>query len=120
MSLSFTPLQHKQKDIYFGHFLSNLHVFFSLFNPMGLYCRFSQYPTWFYFSYKLGFTSQEKANLVSSHINSYPKEKLNGKSSFQLLEFLNPDMAKQLYSNGLSQIAPDEVTLKPYLLKNTK
>lgn len=70
--------------------------------------------------YKLGFTSQEKANLVSSHINSYPKEKLNGKSSFQLLEFLNLDMAKQLYSNGLFAVAPDEVTLKPYLLKNTK
>ena len=70
--------------------------------------------------YKLGFTSQEKANLVSSHINSYPKEKLNGKSSFQLLEFLNPDMAKQLYSSGLFPVAPDEVTLKPYLLKNTK
>lgn len=94
--------------------------FFRLFNPMGLYCRCSQYPTWFYFSYKLGFTSQEKANLVSSHINSYPKEKLNGKSSFQLLEFLNLDIAKQLYSNGLFPVAPDEVTLKLYLLKNTK
>ena len=68
--------------------------------------------------YELGFTSQIKANLVSSHINSYPKEKLNGKSSFQLLEFLNPDMAKQLYSNGLFPVTPDEVTLKPYLLKN--
>ena len=40
--------------------------------------------------YALGLTSQEKANIISSHINSYPKKKLKGKSSFQLLEFINP------------------------------
>lgn len=30
----------------------------------------------------LGLTSQEKANLISIHINSYPKEKLHGRSSY--------------------------------------
>lgn len=67
--------------------------------------------------YKLGLDSQFKADICSSHINSYPKEKLNGRSSFQLLEFLSPDMAERLYVNGLSVIRPDDVTLKPYILK---
>lgn len=65
----------------------------------------------------LGLTSQEKANRISSHINSYKKEKLNGKSSFQLLEFLSPDMAQKLYDFGLTAISEDEVLIKPYLLK---
>ena len=67
--------------------------------------------------YALGLTSQEKANIISSHINSYPKKKLKGKSSFQLLEFINPDMADRLYQAGLFVVRSDEVTLKPYLLK---
>ena len=65
----------------------------------------------------LGLTSQEKANRISSHINSYKKEKLNGKTSFQLLEFLSPDMAQKLYDFGLTPISEDEVLIKPYLLK---
>ncbi len=65
----------------------------------------------------LGLTSQKKADLISSHINSYPKEKLKGKTSFQLLSFFSPDMAERLFNNGLAVIPSDEVTLKPYLLK---
>ena len=68
--------------------------------------------------YIIGLDSQEKADRISSHINSYPKEKLNGKTSFQLLEFFSPDMAKRLYDYGLSQIDHDHVTLKPYILKD--
>lgn len=68
--------------------------------------------------YELGLTSQDKANLISSHLNSYPKEKLNGKTSFQLLSFLNPDMYKRLSDLGITEIPADNVTLKPYLLKN--
>lgn len=67
--------------------------------------------------YALGLTSQEKANLISIHINSYPKEKLHGKSSIQLLHFYNEEMAKKLYDFGITEIPPDEVILKPYLLK---
>lgn len=67
--------------------------------------------------YRLGLDSQCKADICSSHINSYPKEKLNGRTSFQLLEFLSPDMAEKLYANGLCSISPDDVTLKPYILK---
>lgn len=70
--------------------------------------------------YALGLTSQDKANIISSHINSYPKKKLKGKTSFQLLEFINHDMADKLYQSGLFVVSSDEVTLKPYLLKNEK
>lgn len=68
--------------------------------------------------YLLGLVSQREANIISSHINSYPKEKLNGKTSFQLLEFFNKDMADKLYAYGLQVIEPDEVTLTPSILKN--
>ena len=68
--------------------------------------------------YALGLDSQSKADRISSNINSYRKEKLNGKTSFQLLEFLSPDMAQKLYDHGLSPIDPDHVILKPYLLKD--
>ena len=68
--------------------------------------------------YALGLTSQVKADRISSHINSYPKEKLIGKTSFQLLEFFSPDMAQKLYDYGLLAISPDHVTLKPYILKD--
>lgn len=65
----------------------------------------------------LGLTSQEKLNLVLSHINSAPKEKLNGKSPFELMEFLNPSLAKKFYDFGLYKVDSDKVVLKPYLLK---
>lgn len=68
--------------------------------------------------FKLGLNSQDKTNLISSHINSYPKEKLSGKSSLQLLEFLNLDMFDKLISFGFKPIPPDMVILKPYLLKS--
>ena len=65
----------------------------------------------------LGLTDQNAANLISSHVNSFPKEKLNGKSPFSLLRFLNPAMAQKLIDFGICEIEPDKVTLKPYLLK---
>ena len=67
--------------------------------------------------YALGLTSQEKANLISTNINSYPKEKLHGRSSIQLLHFYNEKMAKRLHDFGITEILADEVILKPYLLK---
>ena len=67
--------------------------------------------------YALGLDSQEKANRISSHINSYSKKKLNNKTSFSVLKFFNKEMANQLFSYGLTEIQPDQVILKPYLLK---
>ena len=67
--------------------------------------------------YGLGLTSQGKANLISIHINSYPKEKLKGKTSFQLIHFYCEDMAERLATYGLAPVEPDEVILKPTLFK---
>lgn len=67
--------------------------------------------------YALGLDSQEKANRISSHINSYSKKKLNNKTSFSVLKFFNKEMADKLISQGLTEIPPDQVILKPYLLK---
>ena len=67
--------------------------------------------------YSLGLVDQEAANLITSHINSFPKEKLNGKSPFSLLQFLNPPMAQKFVDFGINEIDPDKVILKPYLLK---
>ncbi|WP_338176235.1 hypothetical protein [Solobacterium moorei] len=51
------------------------------------------------------------------HARHTPKEKLHGRSSIQLLHFYNEEMAKKLYDFGITEIPPDEVILKPYLLK---
>lgn len=67
--------------------------------------------------YDLGLDSQEKADRISININSYPKEKLKGKTSFQLIQFYCNDMAEKFESYGLTPIEPNKVTLKPYLLK---
>ena len=67
--------------------------------------------------YALGLDSQEKANRISSHINSYSKKKLNNKTSFSVLQFFNKEMADKLIDQGLTEIPPDQVILKPYLLK---
>ena len=70
--------------------------------------------------YALGLTTQEKAFLICSHINSYVKKKLDDKTSFQLVEFYNHNMAEALYAAGMDQIPADQVTLKPYLLKEDR
>ena len=61
--------------------------------------------------------SQEKANLIVSHINSQPKEYLKGKSPLEMMEFLNPDLYKRFIEFGIKKIENDDIILKPYLLK---
>jgi len=60
---------------------------------------------------------QSDLNTVISHINSSPKEKLNGKSPIEYLEFLNPLLNKKFYDFGVTKIDKDKVILKPYLIK---
>ncbi len=67
--------------------------------------------------YKLGLNSQDDMNLVTSHVNSAPKEKLNGKSPLELMEFLQPELYRKFTDYGIVRIEKDKVTLKPYLLK---
>lgn len=68
--------------------------------------------------YNLGLTNQEKLNLVLSHINSMPVEKFAGKSPLEMTEFLYPDLYKKLVSFGIHKIERDQITLKPYILKD--
>lgn len=65
----------------------------------------------------LGLQTQDDLNKVLSHINSFPKEKLNGKSSIETLQFFNSSLAKKLDTFGIKMIASEEIVLKPYLLK---
>ena len=65
----------------------------------------------------LGLDSQEKANLIVSHINSQPKENLKGKSPLEMMEFLSADLYKKFIEFGIKKIENDEIILKPYLLK---
>ena len=65
----------------------------------------------------IGLTDQTKLNLILSHVNSMPVEKLGGKTPLELTEFLYPDFFQQLCSFGLRKIKRDEVNLTPRLLK---
>ena len=68
--------------------------------------------------------TQEDLDLMFSHINSTPRASLNGKTPYEMFSFLygnpdNPNYAKNLLKKlGISEIARDEVVLKPYLLKS--
>ena len=53
--------------------------------------------------------------LVFSHINSTPRESLNGKSPYELAEFIH---GKEFLDKlNIKKIDKDEVTLSPRLLK---
>ncbi len=66
----------------------------------------------------LGLNSQEKANLIVSHINSQSKEHLKGKSPLEVMEFMNPALYQKFKDFGIERINKDNIALKPYLLKD--
>lgn len=59
--------------------------------------------------------TQEKLDLMFSHINSVPRESLNGKTPYELFEFLYGQKILDLLN--IKKIDKDQVTLKPYLIK---
>lgn len=60
--------------------------------------------------------TQEDINLMFDHINSTPRESLNGKTPYEMFEFLyGYDLLQKL---GINKIDRDNVILKPYLLKH--
>lgn len=65
----------------------------------------------------LGLDSQQALNLVLSHVNSSPVEKLGGRSPLELADFLYHDLYEKLFSFGIRQVDKDRIILKPYLLK---
>ena len=59
--------------------------------------------------------TQEKVDLLMSHINSTARPSLQGKTPIELaLQHFGKDTVEKL---GLQVIKPDDVCLKPYLLK---
>ena len=59
--------------------------------------------------------TQDDARLIMCHINSVARDSLNGQTPFDLAELLINK--KVLRSLGLRKISPDDVILKPALLK---
>ena len=65
----------------------------------------------------LGLVDQSTLNLVLSHVDSSPVEKLGGKSPLDVADFMYHDLYEKLTTFGLQKIEKDKVILKPYLLK---
>ena len=59
--------------------------------------------------------TQEDVNLIACHINSFAREIFNNKSPFDLMN--SPEQKKLLEVLSLHRVPPDEVCLKPKLLK---
>lgn len=64
----------------------------------------------------LGLLSQEDLDLIFSHINSYGRKALNGRSPYETFEFFHPD-SSLLENLSIKKVAPNDIILKPELLK---
>ena len=65
----------------------------------------------------LGLTNQDDLNLVLSHVDSAPVEKLGGKSPLDVADFMYHDLYEKLNAFGIRKIEKDKIILKSYLLK---
>ena len=63
----------------------------------------------------LNHLTQEKVDLMCSHVNSYARESLNGKSPYEMFEFLYNK--KILDTLNIQKIPSDQINLTPQLLK---
>ena len=61
------------------------------------------------------FLTNEHARLLMCHINSVGRDSLNGKTPFDLADLLLNK--KVLALLGLKKVSPDDITLRPTLLK---
>ena len=64
----------------------------------------------------LGLNGQTELNLVLSHLNSYPRQKHQHKTPFELLAFLCEPFKLCCQNFGVTEIERDMVILKPCLL----
>lgn len=65
---------------------------------------------------ELGLTSQAALNKVISNINSIPVSSLNGKTPYEFVEFMYPDIHQKLVKFGIHRVEPDSVILNPTAL----
>lgn len=68
----------------------------------------------------LSFLTQEKLDLMFSHINSTPRECYAGKTPYEMFKFFYDKDSEIMNLLNIQQIKRDEVILKPYLLKTVK
>ena len=94
------PMQSGQKGT-----LENKHIELRYILPKGTDLR------------NLGLLDQDALNIVISHVDSAPVEKLGGKSPLDVANFMYHDLYEKLIAFGLRNIEKDRVVLKPYLLK---
>lgn len=59
--------------------------------------------------------TQTDIDLMMSHINSYTRDSLNGKSPYEVFTFLYGERVATVL--GITKVSADAITLKPYLLK---
>ena len=59
--------------------------------------------------------TQDKLDLMFSHINSVPRKSLGGKSPYEAFKFFYGQ--ETIYLLNIQKIEKDKVTLQPYLLK---
>lgn len=59
--------------------------------------------------------TQEKMDLMFSHIKSVPRKSLSGKTPYEAFEFFYGKETLDLLN--IQRIEKDKVTLQPYLLK---
>lgn len=64
--------------------------------------------------------TQEKLNVMFSHINSTPRECYAGKTPYEMFEFFYDKDREIMNLLNIQEIKRDEVILKPYLLKSVK
>lgn len=60
----------------------------------------------------LGLVDQDALNLVLSHVDSAPEEKLGGKSPLDLADFIYHDLYEKLEAFGIHKIEKDKVVLR--------
>lgn len=62
--------------------------------------------------------TQEKLDLMFSHINSVPRKSLGGRTPYEaFIFFYGEEGKKALEALNIQKIEKDKVTLQPYLLK---
>jgi len=69
---------------------------------------------------RFGKLNQDDIDLIFSHINSYPREELHGRTPIEVLLFFNNDEDTILIHLRIKKIDSDSVILKPSLIKNNK
>lgn len=69
---------------------------------------------------QLGLHNQDDIDLIFSHINSYPREQLYGRTPVEVILFFNEDNEHSLQKLRIRKIDADSVILKPSLLHKNK